>query len=74
MTFATQGGCELRLTRLAFVAASFGRDANQFGAGPRSGLLINRITTSEKAPPWPLGNRSLMGDLAVRGVLKDAAS
>lgn len=38
-------------------------------ATPRLGTLINRVTTSKEAPPWRFGVRSLMRNLAARGLL-----
>jgi fumarylacetoacetate (FAA) hydrolase family protein len=35
----------------------------------RLGALVNRVTTSDKAPPWTFGVRVLMRSLAARGVL-----
>jgi len=36
---------------------------------PALGALINRVTTSDKAPPWTFGAAALMKHLAKRGVL-----
>ena len=36
---------------------------------PKLGMLVNRVTTSDKAPPWTFGVRALMRSLAARGVL-----
>jgi fumarylacetoacetate (FAA) hydrolase family protein len=36
---------------------------------PRIGALVNRVTTSRDAPPWTFGVRSLMRNLASRGLL-----
>jgi len=36
---------------------------------PRIGALVNRVTTSRDAPPWKDGVRSLMRNLASRGLL-----
>ena len=33
---------------------------------PQLGSLFNRVTTSDQAPPWTYGVRSLMRDLAQR--------
>ena len=38
-------------------------------SSPRMGKLINRVTTSDKAPPWEFGTRALMRSLATRGLL-----
>ena len=35
----------------------------------RLGALVNRVNTSDKAPPWTFGVRALMRSLAARGVL-----
>jgi fumarylacetoacetate (FAA) hydrolase family protein len=35
----------------------------------RLGALVNRVTTSDRAPPWTFGARALMASLAVRGLL-----
>lgn len=40
---------------------------------PRLGALINRVTHCETAPPWRFGLRALIGNLAGRGLLQDAA-
>ena len=40
-------------------------------AAPEFGALINRVTTSDKAPPWTFGVRALMRNLAARGLLED---
>jgi fumarylacetoacetate (FAA) hydrolase family protein len=37
---------------------------------PRLGSLTNRMTTSDKAPPWHFGVSHLMRNLASRGLLK----
>ncbi len=42
-------------------------------ATPTLGTLINRVTTSNAAPPWRFGVRALMASLASRGLL-DARS
>ena len=34
------------------------------------GALENRVTTSDKAPPWTFGVGELMRNLAARGLLK----
>ncbi|WP_108660642.1 fumarylacetoacetate hydrolase family protein [Acuticoccus kandeliae] len=36
---------------------------------PALGTLVNRVTLSTKAPPWTFGMRSLMNNLASRGLL-----
>jgi fumarylacetoacetate (FAA) hydrolase family protein len=36
---------------------------------PRLGTLINRVTTSNLAPPWTFGARALMRSLAMRGLM-----
>jgi fumarylacetoacetate (FAA) hydrolase family protein len=38
-------------------------------ATPTLGALINRVSTSDKAPPWTFGARALMKNLAARGLL-----
>ena len=38
-------------------------------ASPQLGALVNRVTTSDKAPPWGFGVAALMRNLASRGVL-----
>jgi fumarylacetoacetate (FAA) hydrolase family protein len=38
-------------------------------ASPALGRLVNRVTTSDKAPPWVFGARALMANLAGRGLL-----
>ncbi|HEY0887557.1 MAG TPA: fumarylacetoacetate hydrolase family protein [Ramlibacter sp.] len=38
-------------------------------ATPRLGTLANRVNTSDRVPPWTYGTRSLMRDLARRGLL-----
>ncbi len=38
-------------------------------ASPKLGALVNRVTTSDKAPPWEFGTVALMRNLAGRGVL-----
>ncbi len=38
-------------------------------ASPKLGSLVNRVTTSDKAPPWDFGTAALMRNLAGRGVL-----
>jgi len=35
----------------------------------RLGTLVNRVTTSDAAPPWTFGARALMRSLAARGLL-----
>lgn len=39
-------------------------------ATPTLGALVNQVTTSDLAPPWRYGARSLMRDLARRGLLR----
>ena len=34
---------------------------------PQLGMLVNRVNTSDKIPPWTYGTRALMRDLARRG-------
>ena len=36
---------------------------------PKLGALVNRVTTSDKAPPWTFGVRALVQNLASRGLL-----
>jgi fumarylacetoacetate (FAA) hydrolase family protein len=38
-------------------------------SSPRLGTLVNRVTTSKAAPPWRLGIRGLMNNLAARGLI-----
>jgi fumarylacetoacetate (FAA) hydrolase family protein len=38
-------------------------------ATPQLGTLINTVTSSEQAPPWEFGIRSLWRNLARRGLL-----
>ncbi|MCC6468256.1 MAG: fumarylacetoacetate hydrolase family protein [Alphaproteobacteria bacterium] len=38
-------------------------------ATPTLGSLVNRVTTSDKAPPWTFGSGALMRNLAQRGLL-----
>ena len=38
---------------------------------PRLGVLENKVTACEKAPPWTFGVSDLMRNLARRGLLKD---
>ena len=38
-------------------------------SAPKLGSLVNRVTTSKEAPPWRFGVRSLMRNLAERGLL-----
>jgi fumarylacetoacetate (FAA) hydrolase family protein len=40
---------------------------------PRLGVLENRVTTCDRAPPWTFGVRALMQNLAARGLLGAAA-
>jgi fumarylacetoacetate (FAA) hydrolase family protein len=39
-------------------------------AAPALGTLANRVTTSDRAPPWTYGAAALMRHLAARGLLK----
>ncbi len=39
-------------------------------AAPELGALVNRVTTSDRAPPWTYGAAALMRHLAARGLLK----
>ena len=39
---------------------------------PRLGRLVNRVTTSDRAPPWTFGIGALMRNLAARGLLPQA--
>ncbi len=41
---------------------------------PRLGTLVNRVTTSRDAPAWRFGVRSLMRNLAARGLLTPVAA
>lgn len=38
-------------------------------SSPKLGTLVNRVTTSQAAPPWRLGIRGLMNNLAARGLI-----
>ena len=38
-------------------------------SSPKLGTLMNRVTTSKAAPPWRLGIRGLMNNLAARGLI-----
>jgi fumarylacetoacetate (FAA) hydrolase family protein len=38
---------------------------------PRLGMLVNTVTTSDRAAPWTFGVRALMRSLAARGLLRD---
>ena len=38
---------------------------------PRLGVLENKVTACEAAPPWTFGAADLMRNLARRGLLKD---
>ena len=38
-------------------------------SSPKLGALVNRVTTSDRAPPWTFGARALMRSLAARGLL-----
>lgn len=40
---------------------------------PELGRLVNRVTTSDQAPPWIFGIGALMRNLAARGLLGQAA-
>jgi fumarylacetoacetate (FAA) hydrolase family protein len=40
---------------------------------PVLGTLVNRVDTSDRIPPWTYGTRSLMRDLARRGLLGRAS-
>jgi len=37
---------------------------------PKLGRLVNRVTTSDRAPPWTFGISALMHNLAARGLLR----
>ena len=37
---------------------------------PKLGRLVNRVTTSDQAPPWTFGISALMRNLAARGLLR----
>lgn len=39
-------------------------------ATPTLGALVNRVTTSDQAPPWVFGAGALMRNLAARGLLR----
>jgi len=39
---------------------------------PKLGRLVNRVTTSDLAPPWTFGIGALMRNLAARGLLRQA--
>ncbi|MBI1244353.1 MAG: fumarylacetoacetate hydrolase [Alphaproteobacteria bacterium] len=39
-------------------------------SAPKLGALVNRMTTSDKAPPWTFGVSHLYRNLAARGLLK----
>ena len=39
---------------------------------PKLGRLVNRVTTSDQAPPWTFGIGALMRNLAARGLLRAA--
>jgi fumarylacetoacetate (FAA) hydrolase family protein len=39
-------------------------------AADRLGALENRVTTSDRAPPWTFGAGELMRNLAARGLLR----
>ena len=39
-------------------------------SAPKLGTLVNRVTTSRDAPAWSFGVRSLMRNLAARGLLQ----
>jgi len=38
-------------------------------AAPQLGALVNRVTTSDRAPPWDFGAAALMRNLAARGLI-----
>jgi fumarylacetoacetate (FAA) hydrolase family protein len=38
-------------------------------SAPKLGALVNRVTTSDQAPPWTFGAGALMQNLASRGLL-----
>ncbi len=38
-------------------------------SSPRLGTLVNKVTTSDRAPPWTFGARALMRSLAGRGLI-----
>jgi len=38
-------------------------------AAPQLGALVNRVTTSDRAPPWDFGVAALMRNLAARGLI-----
>lgn len=38
-------------------------------SSPKLGALINRVTTSDTAPPWTFGLRDLMRSLAARNLI-----
>jgi fumarylacetoacetate (FAA) hydrolase family protein len=38
-------------------------------SSPALGTLVNKLTTSQQAPPWTLGVAGLMRSLARRGLL-----
>jgi fumarylacetoacetate (FAA) hydrolase family protein len=40
----------------------------------RLGVLENKVTTCDQAPPWTFGIADLMGNLASRGLLDRAVS
>ncbi len=40
----------------------------------RLGTLVNRVQTSDQAPPWRFGVRALLASLAARGVVEAAAT
>ena len=42
-------------------------------SSPRLGVLENKVTTCDQAPPWTLGVSGLMRNLAARGLLGTAA-
>ena len=41
-------------------------------SSPRLGVLDNKVTTCDQAPPWTLGVSGLMRNLASRGLLGGA--
>ena len=53
--------------------ASPTRSATSSGSRRPLGALVNRVTTSDKAPPWTFGVRALVQNLASRGLLRRIA-
>jgi fumarylacetoacetate (FAA) hydrolase family protein len=41
-------------------------------SSPRLGALVNRVTTSDKAPPWTFGTRALVRSLGARQLIGQA--